>query len=328
LVTGATGGLGLALVEALLAEGYAVRATGRNAAAGARLTGLGAEFAPADLTDTAALPALVEGRAAIFHAAALSSPWGPVAEFKAVNVDATRALLAASQAAGADSFVYVSTPSIYAAPRDQLDLTEDSPLPPRFANAYAATKHEAERLVLTAHGPGFAAMAVRPRALVGPDDAVLLPRLARLARRGRFPLFRGGRALLELTDVRDAARALVAADRERSRAGGLAFNVSGGRAQPIREMVTILCRELGLNPRLVDVPYPVALAGAAVLETVCARLPGRPEPPATVYGVQTLAFSQTFDMTRARKVLGFVPAYRWEDGLDRAARVWRASGAL
>ena len=44
LVTGATGGLGLATVALLRSDGYAVRATGRTLSAAGRLTAMGAEF--------------------------------------------------------------------------------------------------------------------------------------------------------------------------------------------------------------------------------------------------------------------------------------------
>ncbi|MFK5664232.1 NAD-dependent epimerase/dehydratase family protein, partial [Escherichia coli] len=78
LVTGATGGLGRELVDQLLARGYRVRATGRDAAIGARLK---TEFVPADLT-TDPLAPLVAGVDMVFHLAALSSPWGSRAAFK------------------------------------------------------------------------------------------------------------------------------------------------------------------------------------------------------------------------------------------------------
>lgn len=320
LVTGATGGLGRALVDALLAEGYAVRATGRNLEAGRALSDQGCDFAPAELADAGRL---TEGCDAVFHAAALSSPWGDPKAFHATNVEATRRLLAAAQASGCDSFVFVSTPSIYAEPRDRLDLTEDSPHAARFANAYAATKFEAEQLVLAANRPGFATVAIRPRALIGPHDQVLLPRLLRVARRGRFPLFRKGLALIEMTDVRDAAAAAVAADARRERVGGRAFNISGGKPARVRDMLGEVFDALDLHPRLVNLPYPLVASACSAAEAVCAALPGRPEPPATVYSVSTLAFSQTFDLTAARRDLGWAPAFTPSEAIQRTADAWR-----
>ena len=322
LVTGATGGLGLALVPALLARGYQVRATGRNRCAGERLRAVGAEFVAADLTDPAQAAPLVAGRDVVFHAAALSSVWGPAASFAAINVGATARLLEAARQTGCDAFIFVSTPSVYAEPRDRLRLTEESALARRFANAYVATKFAAERLVLGANAPGFATVAVRPRALVGPDDRVLLPRLLRVARSGWFPLFRGGRAMIELTDVRDAAEAIVAADTHRAEVGGRVFNISGGAPMSVRETLGLVFAATGLCPRLVEAPFALAAGAMALAEAVCARWPGEPEPPATVYSLSTLAFSQTFDLSAARESLSWTPRVSPEDAIARTAAQW------
>src|SRR5262245_45363527 len=227
LVEGATGGLGLRRCSALKEAGYWIRATGRSDANAARLRERSAEFVRGDLLQMD-LNALCESVDVVFHAAALSSPWGPEAAFQAVNVDATRNLLATARASGAQAFIFVSSPSIYASLRDQPALTEESPLPRRSLNAYARTKRIAEGLVLAANTPAFRTASVRPRALIGPDDKVLLPRILALASRGWFPAIRGGRALIELTDVRDAALALVKADQNLDKAAGKAINISGG----------------------------------------------------------------------------------------------------
>lgn len=308
LVTGATGGLGLSLCATLREAGYDVRATGRKDANAARLTDVGATIVRGDLLKMD-LRALCEGVDVVFHAAALSSPWGPDHAFRAINVDVTRDLLAAARTAGADAFIFVSSPSIYAALRDQPALTEESPLPSRALNGYARTKRLAEELVLAAATPAFRTVSLRPRALIGPDDTVLLPRILALASRGWFPALRGGRALIELTDVRDAAAALVKADQNLDAAAGKAINISGGRPTSLSNLIERLGEALGRPIDLRPIPLPLALALAQAAETICGLLPTRPEPRLTTYGVATLAYTQTFDLTRARTLLGYTPAF-------------------
>jgi len=317
LVTGATGGLGLALTRALLDAGYSVRATGRNPAAIERLRGMGAEAVAGDLFDLGA-DAVCRDIDVVFHAAALSSPWGPHAAFQHANVDLTAALLEAARKAGADAFVFVSSPSVYARWGDQTGITEDTDWPARPLNAYARTKGEAERRVLAADAPEFRTVAIRPRAIVGPDDAVLLPRILRLIRKGRFPLFREGRAMVELTDARDAARALVLADVHREAAGGQAINVTGGRPVPVADLIRRLGEALGVEVRTASVPLVLGEILAVGADALCRILPGRPEPVLTPYTLSTLAWSQTFDLSRARRLLGYEPEY---DAVETAMAV-------
>jgi 2-alkyl-3-oxoalkanoate reductase len=305
LVTGATGGLGRSVVRALVAEGHTVRATGRRDAEGFE----GAAFVQADLLDPQALPFLVDGMDAVIHCAALSSPWGAYGDFYDANVLATRRLLVMAREAGVRRFVFISSPSVYARTEDQLNLTEADPIAAEPLNAYAATKAMAEREVVAASDRVMACVALRPRAIVGPDDRVLLPRILRLVTKGGFPLLRGGQSLIELTDARDVARAcLLALDDSRQTAGEV-FNISGGRAMTMHAMIEALAQRLGRKVLFVPLPWPVANALAHTAEWLCVRLPGRPEPPITPYGLAVLAFSQTFDLTKARDVLGYSPQY-------------------
>lgn len=314
LVTGATGGLGQALTAALLAHGYRVRATGRSATGCDRLRTLGAEVVPGDLLRMD-LAALCRDTDVVFHAAALSSHWGLEETFFRINVLATRRLVEAARGAGCDAFVFVSSPSIYAAFRDQIGLTEDVAPPERALNAYARTKRIAEGHVLAADRPGFRTTAVRPRALVGPDDTVLLPRILKLVRRGVLPVFRSGVAQVDLTDVRDAAEALVLADRARETVGGRAVNISGGQSVGVLELARRLAEALHVRPRFVPAPMPAMRVLATASEAVCAVWPGRPEPTLTPYTLATLAYSQTFDLSFAKAALDYAPVY---DPVDTA----------
>ncbi len=326
LVTGATGGLGLALCDALRDAGYAVRATGRKPDTAGRIASTGAEFIRGDLLAMDLAP-LCHNIDAVFHAAALSSPWGPYADFQRINVDATRNLLSVARAQGVNSFVFVSSPSVYAALKDQPGLTETSPLPARALNAYSATKRAAEEIVLAQDAPGFRTTAIRPRALIGPDDAVLLPRILALVSGGWFPVLRGGRALIELTDVRDAARAIVSADLNREQAGGKPINVSGGKPTPVIELAQQLGEAIARKLQLRPIPMPLARGMAATLENVCSILPGRPEPKLTTYTLSTLAYTQTFDLTRARTLLGYAPQYDAIATARDLAAQWSRSAA-
>ena len=321
LVTGATSGLGRSLVPALLDAGYGVRASGRNPLAGAELASMGAEFVPLDLRSNSEMEPLTQGVDLVVHAAALSSPWGALSEFEAVNVAVTANLVAAAKRAGADTFIFISTPSIYAEPRDRLGLTESSPPAARLANNYVKTKYAAERLALAANGPDLTTLALRPRAIIGPHDQTLLPRLIRVAKKGYFPVFRGGRAEIDVTDARDVADAILRADRCSRSIAGRAYNISGGQPLTVASLLDAAFLSLKLNPKRVEMSYALAASMCGAMEAVCGCLPNRPEPPATVYSLGTLAFSQTFDIAAARRDLAWSPRFSPNQSI-----LWAAGG--
>ena len=310
LITGATGGLGMALVHEALKRGHAVRATGRSQAAGEALTSLGAQFVRVDLTHPETqLGELLGEVDSVIHAAALSASWGPRRAFEIHNTQLTERLLEAASHSGVERFVFVSSPSIFAAYRDRLAIGEyDRPtLEP--LNHYARTKLAAERSVLAPREDTMACCAIRPRALVGPGDRVILPKLAEIAGRDRVPLPRGGRALIELTDLRDAAWAICAAEERAVQLAGKAINISGGSPVTVREVARKLANTLGKTPQLVALPIGLARATAVLSENAALLMRAAREPMLTRYKLATLAYSQTFDLEPAWRLLGYRPQH-------------------
>ena len=305
------------MTEILLAQGRDVIATGRDASIGAALSQAGAQFIKADLVYDD-LTQITDGGDCVFHLAALSSPWGDRTDFVAANLTATQRLLSAASAAGCRKFIFASTPSVYTAPREQLGVSEATVLPTPLANDYAATKLQAERAVLAASAAEFHTVAIRPRAIISPYDTVLLPRLLQAAERGVLPLPGLGNALIEPTDARDVAAALIAAEAQSGMAKGMVFNISGGEPVRLKEFVHYVFQKLGKAVRVVPVPARVALGLAGLAEFVAGRRPGKPEPRLTRYSAMALGWSQTFDLTRARTILEWEPRYSPFQAVDWA----------
>ena len=311
----------MALVREALARGHRVRASSRSREAPPQIAALGIEWTSCDLGDpTADFADLVAGCDSVIHAAALSASWGPRRTFEWINVEGTRALLSAARSTGARRFVFVSSPSIFAALRDRPLLGEHAEPARPPLNHYARTKMAAERLVLAANDAGLATCALRPRALVGPGDRVILPRLAQMASRPRLPLPGGGTAQVELTDLRDAAWALAEAEERAPALGGRAISISGGQPIAVRDLARAVAQALGCAPRLVALPLPVARVLASALEQWASLTGARTEPLLTRYTLATMAYSQTIDPEPARRLLGFTPCYVALDTLLAEAR--------
>lgn len=181
-MTGATGFVGSAVLDAALAAGHRVRALARREPAPRD----GVEWVPGDLADTAALAALVAGADAVVHVAGLTNTPDP-AEFRIANVTGTANVIAAMSGAGVRRLVFVSS------------LAARMPA----LSAYGASKAQAEALV---EASGLDWTTVRPPGVYGPRDVDYLE-MFRTAKWGFVPLPPGGASSIIHAD--DLAKLLV-----------------------------------------------------------------------------------------------------------------------
>jgi nucleoside-diphosphate-sugar epimerase len=304
-----------------------VTASGRNVEVGACLRREGLRFQRAELGDTLAVDQIVRGQDVVVHCGALSSAWGPAEAFRCVNVEGTRHVVRAAERHGVRRVIFVSTSSLYFTFTDRLNISEDEPLPSRPVNCYAASKRVAERIVAAAHARGLGAVIVRPRAIFGPGDTALLPRLLRVAGCGWLPLIDGGRATVDITYVDNVADLLWDIAVAPPGVDGRVYNATNGEPWPVSTLLRTIVDALSIRVRFVRVPFPLAYSAAAVLELMAARRPGGQEPPLTRYTVGLLARSQTLSIAAARRDLGYVPRISVSEGIRRTAESWHAGHA-
>lgn len=311
IVTGATGGLGRNLVADLREKGWQVVAFGRNQMIGQQL---GVEFHAFDLSDITQTEAYFQQSDVVFHCAALSSPWGRYKDFFRANVQATQNVLDVMERLETPKLVHVSTPSIYFDFQDRINVREDF-LPSRFVNHYAQTKYQAEQRILASTVPS---VILRPRAIFGEYDTVLVPRLEQVAAWGSLPLVNGGASLVDVCYVGNLVNAMQLAATQNLPHGSV-FNITNQEPLQIRQLFELILKTLGLSVPLRDISLTRLMIQARVLEWL-ALLGLFREPPLTLYGAGVISYSQTLDSTRARDVLGYRPTYSILEGLERYAR--------
>ncbi len=207
-----------------------------------------------------------------------------------------------------------------------MNVKQNDPLPPRPLSAYAATKRLAEQAVDRAHAAGLPTITLRPRAIFGPGDQVLLPRLIRQLERGRLPIIGSGDTVADLTYVDNVVDALLLCARAPAAALGRTYNLTNGETVRLWDMVARLAGALGYPVPRRRLSLRAALAVAGALEAAYTLLPGR-EPPLTRYTVRMLAQDATLDITAAKRDLGYVPRVSLEDGLQRFVAWWQATHA-
>lgn len=297
-ITGAAGGLGRSCVDYFRARGYRVVALARKPGPGTRA---------GDLTDLGYVREALADADAIIHCAGLASPVGPWSAFEKANVIATRNVLDASRAR---KFVHISTPSLYFDGTPHENIEESSPLPTPHNN-YARSKFIADEIVTDyalAH-PDVSVGLLRPRAIVGPYDRTIVPRMMRIMKRGVFPLPNGGRALIDLTAAENVARAceLVLESGETFHAE--IFNITNKEPQTLRTLAETLAGLMNVNPKFLSIPMGVLrpIAGLAEL------LAGEKEPIISKYAIESIGTTQTLSVAKAERVLGYRPIVSLED---------------
>ena len=323
-VTGATGFVGSAVVRALLAAGFGVRALARRQSGKANLDGLGVELVEGDMRESAAVCAGVEGTRYVFHVAADYRLWAPNPdEILRANVEGTRVVMEAAAAAGAERIVYTSSVATLKPRDDGEPADETRPLTESEAiGAYKKSKVAAERLVEAMVKDGLPAVIVNPSAPIGPRDRRPTPtgRLIVEAASGRIPAFVDtGLNVVHVDDV--ATGHLLALSKGRV---GERY-ILGGENMTLAELLARIARLTGRTPPRISLPrwpiYPIAFAAEAM-----ARLTKR-EPFVTVDGLRLSEYLMYFTSAKAERELGYKP--RAAEVAIRDAIDWfRAAGYL
>ncbi len=303
LLTGATGFLGFRTLETLVQNENVehIVATGRQLKPVHTVHHPKIEYRLGDLSNVDFTEVVCNNVDAIIHAAGLSSPWGAYGDFYQANVIGQKNLIAAAIQNNIKRYIYISTPSIYYNGKDRLDIKETDPLPTRFVNAYATTKYLAE---LELQKSALEHIILRPRALVGRGDTVILPRLIKAHLGGKLKIIGDGKNIIDLTDVGNAARAIELSLFAKGEALNQVYNISNGTPVLIWQYVAKILSELGYPFEAKKIPYWLIKQVAAVLE-LKAKLTNNKEPVLTLYGIGTLAKSCTLNISKAQHLLGY-----------------------
>jgi len=204
--------------------------------------------------------------------------------------------------------------------KDLAGVDESVPYPPRYTNHYSQTKALAEQMVIKVATEFMQTIVLRPHEIWGPEDPHFVARI--IARAGRLKRIGDGKNLVDTTYIDNAAAAhVLAADRLRQAPGlsGRIYFISQGEPVSAWDMINAILKAAGLEPAEGAVPHGVAWAMGLFYEKIYSglRLPG--EPPMTRFVADALARSHWFDISAARRDLGYTPTVSTAEGLERLA---------
>ncbi len=201
IITGATGFLGAHLVRHLAASGHRIMALGRQPKPPAALL----QYADYQCLDMAhPLPAFEADM--VVHAAALASDSARYSDLFLANVTATGHLLAATQ--GVPKWVLVSSSSVYPYANGQPQTEADAGTQMHLLTDYGKTKWLSEQVLEANPNASQSRLVLRPRAIYGVGDRVILPRLLGMVKGSTFTRPGPMRNLTSQTNVRLIAEVL------------------------------------------------------------------------------------------------------------------------
>lgn len=321
LLTGATGFLGFRTLEKLVEIDNIEKivASGRNLKSGHTVTNKKIEYQLGELSDKDFVTGLVKNIDIIIHAAALSSPWGKYDEFYKSNIQSIENLIEVAMENNVKRFIFISSPSIYFNLKDRLNIKESDPLPVKFINSYAQTKHLAEKKL---ESSGLNYIILRPRAIIGRGDTVIMPRLIKAYDEKKLFILGNGKNIVDLTSVANIVDAIILSINSEVKSLNNSYNITNGMPvvlwDAISKVLTALNRTIPNKKININVLMFIAL-----LMEMKAKIFGGKEPVLTRYTVGTLGKSFTMDITKAQDLLGYIPRISTEESIEEFVKWYR-----
>jgi 2-alkyl-3-oxoalkanoate reductase len=318
LVTGASGMIGYHTVKAMLALGHETTALIRKTSDDSELNALKGNLLikRCDLSNENALRSALNGIDVVIHAAGMVDPHARKEDIFAVNVEFTKSILVAADAANVRHFIHVSSLSVIT----QGDLhggNEELPLV-YCGEAYADSKVDAEKAVNMFFGRTRMMVTIlRPGFTYGPMEKSWMPRLIENLRTGKAVLIDGGIKKTNVIFVDNFVTAIQLAILN-PKANMQVFNLTDGETVTKKELFDAICDGMGFKRIEREVPGWLA---KAVCETVSSLAPSLPVPARKKLSrfsraaFRLAGVNQGFDITKAETVLGYTQRIPFGEGM-------------
>ena len=319
LVTGGTGFTGHNLSKKLIDDGHDVRLLVRarsrvSLAASPRL-----EIVEGDIRDKERVDEAVSGCEKVFNIAAMFRSAASVdQDYHDIHVKGVRYLLESAVKHDVKRFVHCSTVGVHGDVKEP-PANEESPYAP--ADIYQRTKLEGELFARDfSEKNGLALSVVRPTAIYGPGDMRLL-KLFKLATKKVTPVIGAGKIYYHMVYIDDLVDGFILAS-EHEAAIGQVFIIGGEENLQLNALLNTIARINGNSEMKIHVPaLPFQLAGS-LCEKIC--IPLGIDPPIYRRRVDFFTKSRSFDITKAKKLMGYSPKFGLLEGLRKTADWYRS----
>lgn len=331
LVTGATGFIGSALVQALIAEKaeYDIYCAVRKSSNIEDLEKLDVNFVNFDLTDYTTFGSAVDDKAIVVHLASHYKNWGRAPEdvLFSHNVEATQKLAEACLEAQVQHFIYCSTTETLG---KVVKGTEESDYNPD--ELYGKTKMEAEKILLEMQEKrSFPLTIARPTGVIGFGDCypftdIILAVDKKLILLPNF-LPGSGKGTIHWTDIEDIVQGFIKIIEMPDISIGQIYNLASDQAQTWNEVVKVICNSLDIKSSTYHIPVFLARIGFHLF-VVYYKIRGVKNFVLYPNAVEKLQTSRSYINLKAKKELGFKSTVEFESSVKNATSWLKKQGLL
>lgn len=320
-VTGASGFTGSHLCRKLNERGYTVKALVRSTSKTDHLKQIGIEPVLGDLSNLNSMNGVFGDVDCVYHIAAAYRQEGISKEvFYKVNVDGTRAMLDAAKAGGVRRFVHCSTVGVQGE-IDNPPARESAPYKP--GDHYQESKMEGEKLALKYFKEhNLEGVVIRPVGIYGPGDTRFL-KLFKFINNGKFRMIGSGDVLYHLTFVEDLVEGIILAGQKKE-AVGQVYTIGGEEFLTLKELVALIAEVLDKPLPNKRVPLTPVYLASALCEAICRPL--GIEPPLYRRRLDFFIKDRAFDISKAKRDLGYAPKVSLKEGLAITAKWYKEQG--
>ena len=324
LVTGGTGFTGKALVRRLINEGHEVVVLDyKEGLATDELRETGAEVVIGNVTDRDVVEKCMQGIDVVHHLAAAFRELNVTnSYYDEVNVDGTRNVLEAAEKQNVSKFIYCSTCGVHGNIENP-PANEDAPK--NAADYYQQTKYAAEPVVKEFADRGMKTVITRPAAIYGPGDPERFFMIFKRVNKGKFPMFGNGKTHYHPVYVENLVDAHMLVMEPGIGDGGT-YLIADDEYVEIENLVQRIGKALNVDVKIQHFPIlPLIIAGH-VFEKL--YKPFKATPPIFPRRVDWYRQNRAFDISRAKKEIGYAPKVGLDEGLAITAEWYKAEGYL
>lgn len=324
-ITGSTGFLGQSLARYLAEKGHELYLHARSDEKAKAIKDLAKKLVICDITDSQGIKDLVQDAEIVIHTVSnFRSASGPPESYTKINVDGTINVFDRSKEAHVKRFVHISTIGVLGDIKEcpASETTEFNP-----GDNYQRTKLEAEqycRKQVESGNLDMELVVIRPCSMYGPGDMRML-KMFKMLKKGTFLVVGHCESNFHAVYIDDIIAGIELAMLDVGNTNEV-YIMGGDKYVSLKEYITIAAHAVDSKYPWIRIPFWPMYILSAIVEFIC--VPLRIEPPIFRRRVKFYRNNRAFDISKAKKKLGFRPSVSLEEGMKRTVEWYQKNGYL